>query len=322
MKRGTCAIVDKLTLAKAHGAVGVILYHNLPGTPGSATLGAESYGQIPPVATIPQAVGQAWKARLGAGEALVVELFVDAVFEDRKTWNIIAETKEGDPNNVVMLGAHLDSVQAGAGINDDGSGSSLLLEILTALRHYEGFANKVRFAWWAAEESGLVGSLHYTAALTPAEADRIRFYFNFDMVASPHADYQVYVGDNEGDEHGAEKLLEWLRADGRLARYVNFGDSSDYVGFLELGIPSSGLFTGASAATDPCYHLACDGLGNANLTALMANAKAAASAVAEFALSLDGVPRRGESCAATNLGSKRAVREQFRERRARTSAMV
>lgn len=322
MKRGTCAIVDKLALAKAHGAVGVILYHNLPGTPGSATLGAESYGQIPPVATISQSVGQAWKARLEAGEELVVELFIDAIFEDRKTWNIIAETKEGDPDNVIVLGAHLDSVQAGPGINDDGSGTSLLLEIATALRSYKGFTNKVRFAWWAAEESGLIGSLHYTSTLTADDADKIRFYFNFDMVASPSPDYQVYVGDNEGDDYGAEKLLQWLRADGKQARYVSFGDSSDYVGFLDLGIPSSGLFTGASAATDPCYHLACDTLENANLDALTANAKAAASTVAEFALSLDGIPRRGESCTLTPPTSKKAGRDQLRQRRAQTSSMV
>ncbi|KAI1119376.1 peptidase family M28 [Nemania sp. NC0429] len=323
VKRGTCAIVDKLTLAKAHGAVGVILYHNLPGTPGSATLGAESYGQIIPVATISQSVGQAWKARLAAGEKLTVELFIDALFEDRKTWNIISETKEGDPNNVILLGAHLDSVQAGAGINDDASGTSLLLEILTALRYYKGYTNKVRFAWWAAEESGLIGSLHYTSSLSSDDADKIRFYFNFDMVASPSPDYQVYVGDNDGDEFGAEKLFDRLQAAGQQTRYVAFGDSSDYVGFVELGIPATGLFTGATATTDPCYHQACDGFDNANLDALLANAKAAANTVADFALSLDGIPRRGESCAyAASHLSKRASRAKFLQKLARNSMML
>lgn len=310
VKRGNCAIADKLRLAKAHGAAGVILYHNLPGTPNSATLGAESYGQIPPVATVPLAVGQAWKEKLGAGEEVVVEIFIDALFEERKTWNIIAETKEGDPDNVVMLGAHLDSVQAGPGVNDDGSGTSLLMEIMTELRYYKGYPNKVRFAWWGAEESGLVGSLHYTSSLTPDEADKIRFYFNYDMVGSPNAEYQIYLGDNEGDEVGASKLLEHLKAAGKPAYYVDFGSSSDYVGFLNLGIPSSGIFTGASTTTDPCYHLACDTLSNVNLDALVANAKAAASAVAEFALSLEGVPpRRNDS--SVNPRSKTAVRAQF-----------
>ncbi|KAI0470138.1 peptidase family M28 [Xylaria cf. heliscus] len=310
VKRGTCAIADKLRLARAHGALGVILYHNNAGTPSSATLSAESYGQIVPVATIKQAVGQDWKARLAAGEEVVVELYIDAFFEERRSWNIIAETKEGDPDNVVMLGAHLDSVQAGAGVNDDGSGTSLLLEIMTELRYYKGYANKVRFAWWGAEESGLIGSLHYTESLTAEEADKIRFYFNYDMVGSPSAEYQVYVGDNEGDEAGAAKLFGLLSAAGKPAQYVNFGSSSDYVGFLALGIPSSGIFTGASAATDPCYHLACDVLGNVNLDALTVNAKAAAHAAAEFALSLDGVPRRRND-SSVNPRSRDAVRRQF-----------
>ncbi|RYC56008.1 hypothetical protein CHU98_g10193, partial [Xylaria longipes] len=247
VKRGTCAIADKLRLARAHGALGVILYHNNAGTPNSATLGAESYGQIVPVATITQAIGQAWKASLAAGEEVVVELYVDAIFEERKSWNIIAETKEGDPNNVIMLGAHLDSVQAGAGINDDGSGASLLMEIMTELRYFKGYANKVRFAWWGAEESGLIGSLYYTSSLTPEEADKIRFYFNYDMVGSPYAEYQIYEGDNAGDPAGASKLFAYLEAAGKPAQYADFGSSSDYVGFLELGIPASGIFTGASA---------------------------------------------------------------------------
>ncbi|KAJ2989051.1 hypothetical protein NUW58_g3664 [Xylaria curta] len=98
-----------------------------------------------------------------------------------------------------MLGAHLDSVLAGPGVNDDGSGSSLLLELLTEFRYYQGYKNKVRFAWWGTEESGLVGSLYYTANLKPEEADKIRFYFNYDMVGSPFAEYQIYVGDNSAN---------------------------------------------------------------------------------------------------------------------------
>ncbi|KAI0191758.1 aminopeptidase Y [Xylaria flabelliformis] len=310
VKRGSCAIADKLRLARSHGALGVILYHNNAATPNSATLGAESYGQIVPVATITQAVGQAWKASLAAGEEVVVELYIDAIFEERQSWNIIAETKEGDPNNVVMLGAHLDSVQAGGGINDDGSGTSLLMEVMTELRYYKGYANKVRFAWWGAEESGLVGSLYYTSTLTPEEADKIRFYFNYDMVGSPYAEYQIYVGDNEGDEAGASRLFSYLEAAGKPAQYVNFGSSSDYVGFLELGIPSSGIFTGASASTDPCYHLACDTISNVNLDALTVNSKAAANAAAEFALSLEGVPRRRND-SSVNPRSRNAIRRQF-----------
>ncbi|KAI8624688.1 peptidase family M28 [Xylariaceae sp. FL1651] len=311
IKRGTCAISNKLKLARAHGALGVILYHNNVGTPNSATLGAENTGLLVPVGTIPLAVGEAWKARLAAGETLTVTLFVDALFDERESWNIIAETKVGDPNNVVMLGAHLDSVQAGPGVNDDGSGSSALLEIMTALRRYGGFPNKVRFAWWGAEESGLIGSLYYTSTLSEADADKIRFYFNYDMIGSPYPQYEVYAGDNAGDAVGAQRLLDYLTAAGRPAYLGAFGSSSDYVGFLELGIPSSGLFTGAGAPTDPCYHLACDTTSNVDYDALTINARAAASVAASFALSLEGMPPRSKS--SINLRDRSHIRAQFQK---------
>ncbi|KAI0385857.1 hypothetical protein F5Y04DRAFT_158631 [Hypomontagnella monticulosa] len=309
VKRGTCAVSDKLKLAKAHGAVGVILYNNVAGRPLAATLGAENVGMLVPVGTIYQDVGEAWSARLAAGEELVVGLNVDAVFDTRETWNIIVETKTGDPENVVMLGAHLDSVIAGPGINDDGSGTTTLIEIMTALRRYTGFANKVRFAWWGAEESGLVGSLHYTSSLTEAEADRIRFYFNYDMVGSPAPQFAVYTGSNPGDLAGATPLRDYLSAAGRDAYFGSFGSSSDYVGFLELGIPSSGIFTGAGAPQDPCYHLACDTISNVDFEALTLNAKAAAVVAARMAISLEGVPPRAKT--SPNLRSRNKIRGQF-----------
>ncbi|KAL3424104.1 peptidase family M28 [Phlyctema vagabunda] len=309
VKRGVCAIADKLKLAKAAGALGVILYNQNPGTPGSATLAAENIGLLVPVGVVTLDVGEAWKARLGAGEELVVNLVVDSIFEQRESWNVIAETKEGDANNVVMLGAHLDSVQAGPGINDDGSGTSGILEILTAFRHYKGYKNKVRFAWWGAEESGLVGSLYYTSQLSEEEADKIRFYFNYDMIGSPFPVYAVYKGDNAGDAIGAQILYDYLVAAGKPAYYGGFGTSSDYVGFLNLGIPSSGLFTGAGAPTDPCYHLACDTTSNIDADALTVNAKAAGVAAAKLALSLDGLPTRTKT--SVNPRSRTRIRAEL-----------
>lgn len=309
VKRGGCAISDKLKLAKAHGALGVILYNNVEGTPSSATLGAENIGLLVPVGTIQQDIGEAWSARLAAGEQLTASLTVDAEFDTRETWNVLAETKAGDPSNVIMLGAHLDSVQAGPGINDDGSGTSALLELATAFRAYDGFANKVRFAWWGAEESGLIGSLYYTSQLTEEEADHVRFYFNYDMIGSPTPQFAVYTGDNEGDLAGAQPLKDYLVAAGRDAYFGSFGSSSDYVGFLELGIPSSGIFTGAGAPTDPCYHLACDTVSNVNVEALTTNTKAAAVVAARMALSLEGVPPRTKT--SLNPRDKSHIQAQF-----------
>jgi len=311
VKRGTCAISDKLKVAKAKGATAVVLWHNAEGTPTVATLGVENIGLLVPVATIRQEVGLSWVTRLAAGEDLSVHLVIDAVFEDRESWNVFAETKEGDPDNVVMLGAHLDSVQAGAGINDDGSGTTALLEIATALRRYTGLTNKVRLAWWGAEESGLLGSLHYTETLAAEEADKIRVYFNYDMIGSPFPEFAVYDGPNEGDRVVSQPIFDYLTAAGKPAAYGGFGSSSDYVGFLQLGIPSSGIFTGAGAPTDPCYHLACDTLDNVNWDALTVNAKAAAVVAAKFALDLEGVPARTKTTA--NKRSRNAIRAQFQK---------
>lgn len=153
VKRGVCPIADKLKLAKEHGALAVILYNQNPGKPiGSATLSADNIGKLIPVGVITLEDGSDWKKRLGAGETLNVNLLVDSVAEQRQSWNVISETKEGDPNNVVFLGAHLDSVQAGAGVNDDGSGTAALLVLAESFKKYKGFKNKVRFAWWGAEE--------------------------------------------------------------------------------------------------------------------------------------------------------------------------
>ncbi|KAF7560427.1 hypothetical protein G7046_g3717 [Stylonectria norvegica] len=292
IKRGICPISDKLKLARIHGAKAVVLYNQTPGEDiGGATLGAENIGQIVPVGVTTLEVGTDWKQRLGAGETLEVTLLVDSIAEDKESWNVISETKEGDPNNVVMLGAHLDSVQAGPGINDDGSGTAALLELISSITKYKGFKNKVRFAWWGAEESGLVGSLYYGSQLTSEEADKIRFYFNYDMIGSPYPEY-VIESDTDAHKVGGSILFNYLTKNGKPAEYGPFGSSSDYVAFLELGIPSAGLFTGAGAPTDPCYHLKCDTLDNINWDAITINTKAAGRAAAQFALSLDGVPPR------------------------------
>ncbi|KAF3909296.1 hypothetical protein ABW20_dc0108061 [Dactylellina cionopaga] len=310
VKRGVCALSEKLKLAKKAGALGAILYNQTPGTAyGSATLSAENIGQLVPAGLIPLEIANAWIPRLTAGEKLTASLLVDSVFETRETWNIISETKEGDPNNVVMLGAHLDSVQAGPGVNDDGSGSTALLEIMGAFKKYKGFKNKVRFAWWGAEESGLVGSLHYTKNLSEQEADKIRFYFNYDMIGSPAPFFHVYQGQNPGDALGAKHLMEYLGSKNVPAEIAGFGTSSDYVGFLNIGVPSSGLFTGAGAPQDPCYHLKCDTLDNIDWEALTHNAKAAARVAATFALSLDGVPPRNKTT--PNLRGRANLLNQF-----------
>ncbi|KAK4164688.1 putative aminopeptidase [Cladorrhinum sp. PSN259] len=311
VKRGVCAVSEKLKFAKAKGALGVILYNQAPGTDyATPTLGAENLGQIIPVGIVPLEVGTAWIARLGAGETLTVNLLVDAIAEIRETWNVIAETKEGDPNNVIMLGAHLDSVQQGPGINDDGSGTAALLELMTSIKSYKGFPNKIRFAWWGAEESGLVGSLHYTSTLTEEEANKIKYYFNYDMIGSPFPIYEIETYENSGI--GAKLLEDYLVSKGKTVEHGNFDDgNSDYVGFVELGIPTTALFTGAGKPWDPCYHQACDTTDNIDYDALTVNTKAAGRALVTLAHSLEGVPPRAKTT--PNLRGRSKISHQFKK---------
>jgi aminopeptidase Y len=309
VKRGRCAVADKSILAKERGALGVILYDEVPGTNIVVpTLGADNIGRMVPIGIIPLEVGQEWKSRLAAGEEVTATLLVDSISETRETWNIISETKQGDPNNVVMLGAHLDSVQKGPGVNDDGSGTAALLEIMTAVRRYDNFPNKIRFAWWGAEESGLVGSLYYTSHLTEAEADSIRYYFNYDMIGSPQPDYSIASNENSGV--GPQLLDEYLVTKGIGVRHGEFGSGSDFVGFIEIGIPTASLHTGAGAPYDACYHQACDDLDNIHWEALTLNARAAARAAARLANSLEGVPPRDKT--SLNLHTRRGVVKSFK----------
>lgn len=160
-----------------------------------------------------------WKEKIDSGETFEVNLTIDVLTEERETWQIVSETKGGDPDNVILLGAHLDSVQVGAGVNDNGSGVAALLEIARSFKKYS-LKNKVRFAWWAAEESGMVGSAYYASQLSEEEANKIRFYFNYDMIASPGEPlYEVYA-DSDSDRAGAKFLHNYLVDQGYPAEYA------------------------------------------------------------------------------------------------------
>jgi aminopeptidase S len=226
------------------------------------------------------------------------------------TYNLIAETPGGDANKVVMFGAHLDSVGEGPGINDNGTGSAAILQ--AALDYAAGGetpTNKLRFAFWGAEEEGLVGSTHYVETLPEAERGKIAAYLNFDMVGSPNAGYFTYDGDDSdgvgagpGPEGSAqiEKLLnDSLGAAGAPAEGTDFDGRSDYGPFIEVGIPAGGTFTGAEEtkspeqaekwggqageAFDACYHQACDTVENVDAQALERNFAAIANAVKTYA---------------------------------------
>ena len=282
VQRGTCpdgtTLAGRLKPAAAAGAASVIIYSDVETPVTGGTLSNPNPQEYVPGGYINKVDGEALVARLQAGEEVNAYFQQTQTIETKITQNIFTETIDGDPTNVIMLGGHLDSVVAGAGINDDGSGSSLVMEVKTALEKFS-VKNKVRFAWWGAEENGLLGSKAYVASLNASARNDILAYLNFDMVSRGY--FGVFDGD--GSTHGLkapagsdviEKIfVADLTSKGINVTAARFTGGSDYQSFFNVGKPVGGLHTGTGVEQDACYHQACDVYGNANATVLTVNAK-------------------------------------------------
>jgi Zn-dependent M28 family amino/carboxypeptidase len=261
-------------------------------------------------------------ARLRENPAAATVALHAGVRVDR-TRNVVAQTKTGSPENVVMAGAHLDSVPEGPGINDNGSGAAAILETAVQLGSSPQVKNSVRFAFWAAEEEGLVGSTRYIQSLDVEALKNIALYLNFDMLASPNPGYFTYDGDQSGPPSdsvprvpegsaGIERLLAaYLEGAGKEPRDTGFDGRSDYDAFTQAGIPAGGLFAGAEekksddeakiwggAANepfDPNYHKGSDTFDHLDHDALGIQGKGVAYAIGMYAqdeTGRNGVPAR------------------------------
>jgi Zn-dependent M28 family amino/carboxypeptidase len=282
VQRGTCpdgtTLAGRMKPAAAAGAAAVILYSDVDTKVTAGTLSNPNPEEYVSTGYINRADGLPLVARLQAGEAIEAYFQQTQIVETRITQNVFSETIDGDPDNVVMLGAHLDSVQAGPGINDDGSGSTLILEIKKALEKFRT-KNKVRFAWWGAEENGLLGSKYYTQNLNATEAKKILTYLNFDMVSKGY--FGVFDGDGStynltgapGSAAIENLFVEHFTKNGVNVTAARFTGGSDYQSFMNIGKPVGGLHTGTGVEQDPCYHQECDTIDNPNPTTLTVNAK-------------------------------------------------
>lgn len=216
------------------------------------------------------------------------------------------------------MGGHSDSVFAGPGINDDGSGIIGILETALQLSKYSA-KNAVRFCFWSAEEFGLLGSEYYVANLSAEELTKIRLYLNFDMIASPNFIYGLYDGDGSafnisgppGSAEAEAFFTEWFKSQGLATTETDFDGRSDYGPFLDAGVPAGGIFTGAEelkteeevalfggeagVAYDVNYHQAGDNYTNLSFEAFVTNTKAIAASVAEYATSFDSLPPRNST---------------------------
>ena len=316
LQRGTCTFELKAENAAAAGAVGIVIFNqgnaSTPDRQGipAVTLSANNTSGIPVIGTT-YPLGETLSSLTLQG--LRMRVFANTIREIKTTYNVLAETSAGNDANVVMVGAHLDSVLQGPGINDNGSGSAAILEVAEQMRKVEP-VNTVRFAWWGAEESSLVGSTFYVNNLTQAERDAIALYLNFDMIGSPN--YVRFVYDGSGDIGPAgpagSAAIEALFVDfyasrGLASTPTAFDGRSDYGPFIApaVGIPAGGLFTGAEGIKtagqaavyggtagqqyDPCYHQACDTFANNNDEVLGLNADAVAYATLTYAMSTASV---------------------------------
>jgi len=183
ISRGTCEFGLKSALAGSAGAAAAVLYNNAPGAL-SGTLGEPGRPEGDYVATvaISQELGTSYVDAIAGGATITATVDVTTDIQNTSTSNVVATTKSGDHNNKLALGAHTDSVAAGPGINDDGSGTVGILEVAKSLTKYE-INNAVVFGFWAAEEEGLLGSTYYIENLPANESALIRAYLNFDMVS-------------------------------------------------------------------------------------------------------------------------------------------
>ncbi|TYL55210.1 M28 family peptidase [Nocardioides sp. BGMRC 2183] len=363
VSRGSCSFGEKAAAAGAADAAGVIVYNNTEGAL-NGTLGGTLEGSAPAVG-VTQAEGQSLLDAMAEGPVSAT-MNLQATVATTRTFNVIAQTRTGDPDNVVMLGAHLDGVEDGAGINDNGSGSAAILETAVQLAKATGqdkgksanaraakgskdkgknkgpknkckkdkgpknkgpkkckkpqkpkgpkleLKNAVRFAWWGAEEIGLVGSTHYVDNIVennPERLDQISSYLNFDMIGSINYTVGVYDADEstyeapvevpEGSAELEAVFTDYFDDNGQPWVDSEYSGRSDYQAFIENGVPAGGLFSGADAikteeeaavfggtagrALDPNYHSPNDDIDNISRAALEIFVPAIAHAVDDLA---------------------------------------
>jgi Zn-dependent M28 family amino/carboxypeptidase len=318
MQRGGCTFAIKAQNAAAAHATAAVIFNTGGGNDAAfqGTLGAPGL-MIPALGTSFQ-IGQAFY-NLSLNGPVLAHVETTTESDIRTTSNVIAETPGGNPNKVVIAGAHLDSVTRGPGIVDNGSGVAAELEIAKQLHRSakinktgppDGLINKVRFAFWGSEENGLNGSAFYVSQLSPAERGKVTININTDMLASSNGVYFVQDGDGAhisppgpvrpGRSVELENVLvDYFTSQGLPWVYRAYDGRSDYMSFVNAGIGAGGLTTGsdqvktpeqvalfggtAGQIMHPCYHTACDRLDTVNVPFLDDLSDAYAHAILTFA---------------------------------------
>jgi hypothetical protein len=265
IQRGSCNFGVKVLNAKAAGASGVVIFNEgQPGRDGVLNGSLVDANGNPIVPDIPVAftsfdIGsqlyQDYQDHTPAHTSLSVHVVVDP---NRTDWNVIADSKGGDKNHVVVVDAHLDAIY-GAGMLDNASGSATILDVAEKMKNVTP-RNKLRFIWFGGEELGLLGSEHYVNTLSKTDLSHIGYDLDADVMATPN--YLIGVLDPAGpDLFGrtvTSKFPNRVYSASKVARdqAVGYFDSigknheflspvgTDAYNFNAAGIPASGLLTG------------------------------------------------------------------------------
>ncbi|KAI8329339.1 hypothetical protein BC941DRAFT_443274 [Chlamydoabsidia padenii] len=309
-KSGKCSSTEKARLAQQQGARAILII-------GDNTANSNKS----PETSIPAGTlsTKASKTLLDSfkGQAFIfANLKMSNIVVPVLTYNIIAETKMGNKSNVIMMGAHTDSVKAGPGIDDDGSGMTAALEIATHLDQ-TNVVNAIRFCWWTGEEEGILGSSAYMESLTQQQKQNIALYLNADMIGSPNYVNLVYDGNEEqappgfqpappGSKAIQEAFEQYFDENKQAHELIGLNvveKQSDAKPFYDAMIPSGGVSTGftdikthkeqeeyggqVGVAHDPCYHKSCDTLKNINSAGFLLHTRAYAHLIEMYGQSTD-----------------------------------
>ena len=300
IKRGQCTFSEKIELAKHLGARAILIFNDGVGGDRVAPFrGNFGVDVNVPVFSLSFVLGSllVYKSRAN----VTLELRLNSTQYTIDGANLCAETTDSLSDQTVIIGSHLDSVDAGPGINDNGSGSAANLELAIQLnKNFKAQRLRTRFCWWGGEELGLLGSTYYVSQLEEEERADIYANINLDMIASPNKFYGIYNGTmahaaiRNLSEHIAALFIGYFNEKRLSYSLTEFDGRSDYGPFIDNDtlIAAGGLFTGAeqlktekdrarfggltNAPFDPCYHQACDTIENVDMVALKHNTMASA----------------------------------------------
>eukprot|EP01105_Mastigella_eilhardi_P023368 TRINITY_DN5879_c0_g1_i1.p1 TRINITY_DN5879_c0_g1~~TRINITY_DN5879_c0_g1_i1.p1 ORF type:complete len:364 (+),score=93.51 TRINITY_DN5879_c0_g1_i1:652-1743(+) len=294
IRGGDCTFKQKIAVAAQLNVTAVLVYNEASyAGPVDATAGNPNMLAF----GLTYAIGYHLHETAGA----IVYMKGETVFTQVLSPNLIAEINKGSTTSTIVVGAHIDSRDGVAGINDNGSGTAALLEIAVQLLKssvYDEIKNHVVFGWWTAEEGGLHGSRYFVQQRATYNFD-IAATVNLDMLASPNYAHAIFTGSSAP---GTSDLLKTgcTRIEQLFTEYCNltstpyvlskYANSSDYGPFVDVNIPANGIEGGAgglknvnqramfgglaNTAYDPCYHTTCDTLDNINYDALAFESKA------------------------------------------------